>query len=32
MILANLGLICFTAIGVALIAYLAFTMIHPESF
>jgi hypothetical protein len=31
-ILANLGLLTFTVLGVGLILYLAYTMIHPESF
>lgn len=32
MIEANLGLVIFTILGIALILYLAYTMIHPESF
>jgi K+-transporting ATPase KdpF subunit len=29
---AHLGLVTFTAISVGLIAYLAYTMLHPERF
>ena len=32
MVEANLGLLIFTILGVGLILYLAYTMIHPESF
>lgn len=30
--LANLGLLTFTVLGIGLILYLAYTMVHPESF